>query len=117
MVDLVIYADMLIAFRTFRPHPAAVIGIVLVGVSPLLQSIERNPLIGIRTPWTMRSERCWVRTHRFAVLPTLVVGLALIGLDVSGAALGWPAIGGTMVAWAGGLTLYSYVQWRNDPDS
>ena len=63
----------------------------------------------------MRSERCWARTHRFAVLPTFLVGLALIGLDVTDANPGWPVIGGLMAAWAGGLTLYSYVQWRNDP--
>ena len=67
---LIVYADMLIAFRTLRPHPGAVLGLILVGISPLLRSIEPNPLVGIRTPWTMRSDRCWERTHRFAVLPT-----------------------------------------------
>lgn len=111
---LVVYADMLISFRTFRPHPGAVIGLLLVGLGPLLRSIEPNPLFGIRTPWTIRSERCWARTHRFAVLPTLVVGLALIGSDFLPVDLGWPAIVAPIAIWVGALTLYSYVQRRHE---
>lgn len=113
---LIVYADMLIAFRTLRPHPGAVLGLILVGISPLLRSIEPNPLVGIRTPWTMRSDRCWERTHRFAVLPTLVVGLALIALDVADVGPGWPLFGGLLAAWVAVVVLYSYIQWRNDPD-
>ena len=113
---LIVYADMLIAFRTSRPHPGAVIGLVLVGISPLLRSLEPNPLVGFRTPWTMRSDRCWERTHRFAVLPTLVVGLALIALDVSDVGPGWPVFGGLLAAWVAVVVLYSYVQSRNDAE-
>lgn len=113
---LVVYADMLISFRTLRPHPGAVIGLLLVGISPLLRSLEPNPLVGIRTPWTMRSDRCWERTHRFAALPTLVVGLALIALDVADVGPGWPVFGGLLAAWVAVVVLYSYIQWRNDPD-
>ena len=116
VVHLVVYADMLIAFRSLRPHPGAVIGLTLVGLGPLLRSIEPNPLFGIRTPWTMRSDRCWERTHRFALLPTLAVGLALIGSDFLPVDLGWPAIVGAIAIWGGGLTLYSYVQWRKEAD-
>ncbi len=105
---LIVYVDMLIAFRTSRPHPGAVIGLILVGVSPLLRSLEPNPLIGFRTPWAMRSDRCWVRTHRFAVLPTLVVGGALIALDVTDVGSGWPVFGGLLVGWAAVVVLYSY---------
>ena len=116
VVLLVIYADMLISFRSLRPHPGAVIGLTLVGLGPLLRSIEPNPLFGIRTRWTMRSDRCWERTHRFALLPTLAVGLALIGSDFLPVDLGWPAIVGAIAIWGGGLTLYSYVQWRKEAD-
>ena len=116
VVLLMLYADMLIAFHTLRPHPGAVIGLIFVGISPLLRRLEPNPLLGIRTPWTMRSDRCWERTHRFALLPTLAVGLALIGSDFLPVDLGWPAIVGAIAIWGGGLTLYSYVQWRKEAD-
>lgn len=64
----------------------------------------------------MRSDRCWERTHRFAVVPTLVVGLALIALDVTDVGSGWPAFGGLLAAWVAVVVLYSYVQSWHDAD-
>ena len=46
---------------------------------------------------------------------TYVIGPMLIAGDVLGVGLGL-GVGGGMLAWALALTVYSYVQWRNDPD-
>ena len=105
-----------IAFRGYRLHPGALIGLVLIAFAPLLPHLDRNPLIGLRTPWTLKSDYSWKRTHRVAARSTYVVGPVLIAADILDMGLGLLAIGGGVLAWTGALAAYSYVQWRNDPD-
>ena len=112
---LAIYIDTLIAFRGFRVHPGALVGLVLMAFAPLLPHIDRNPVIGVRTPWTLKSDHAWKRTHRMAARSTYVIGPLLIAGDMLGVGL-VPGIVGGVLAWALALTVYSYVQWRNDPD-
>jgi uncharacterized membrane protein len=47
----------------------------------LMGKLRRNFYIGIRTPWTLASERVWYATHRFAA-KTFVAG-GLVGLAFS----------------------------------
>ena len=47
----------------------------------LMGKLRRNFYIGIRTPWTLASERVWYATHRFAA-KTFVAG-GLVGLMFS----------------------------------
>jgi len=115
-VMLVVYADVLIAFRGYRLHPGALIGLVLLALAPLLQHIDRNPLMGVRTPWTLKSDYSWKCTHRVAAQSTYVLGPVLIGADILGLVHGFLTIGVGLLAWTVALTAYSYVQWRNDPD-
>lgn len=112
---LAIYIDTLIAFRGFRVHPGALVGFVLMAFAPLLPHLDRNPVIGVRTPWTLKSDHAWKRTHRMAARSTYVIGPLLIAGDMLGVGL-VPGIVGGVLAWALALTVYSYVQWRNDPD-
>lgn len=53
-----------------------------LGLSILLPRImKRNKMMGIRTPWTMRSEEVWVRTHqRSANVLRIAAGLTLFGV-------------------------------------
>lgn len=95
---LVIYVDTLIAFRGFRVHPGALIGLVLMAFAPLLPHLDRNPVIGVRTPWTLKSDYAWKRTHRMAARSTYVIGPMLIAGDILGVGLGL-GIGGA--CWPG----------------
>jgi uncharacterized membrane protein len=52
---------------------------ILIG--NLLGKLRRNFYVGVKTPWTLASERVWNATHRFAA-KTFVIG-ALIGLALS----------------------------------
>ncbi len=110
------YVDLLIAFRGYRIHAVALLGLVLVAVAPLFSHVDRNPLFGVRTPWTLKSDYSWERTHRAAAWSIYVGSPVLIAADILGAGLGTPEIVGGLLAWTGALTVYSYVQWRNDPD-
>jgi uncharacterized membrane protein len=49
-----------------------------------LGKVPRNFWIGVRTPWTLASERVWVRTHQVAAWMFVAVGV----LGLTGAVLG-----------------------------
>jgi len=50
-------------------------------ISNLLGKVDRNCLIGVRTPWTLASERVWIETHRLAAW--LGVASAALGFVVA----------------------------------
>lgn len=88
----------------------AVIGNVLGKARP-------NWFVGVRTPWSLSSDRSWDITHRWAgrgfVLTGLVGGAAMVfapisvGLTVFLTLMGITAVGSLAV---------SYFAWRSDPD-
>jgi uncharacterized membrane protein len=97
---------------------AGVVGAMFVVIGNYLGKVRSNFLVGIRTPWTLTSERSWARTHRLGgrllvVLGLAVVVAALIGLRGGAlfALLGGGAAGSVLV-----LFVYSYLVWRDDPD-
>lgn len=48
------------------PNSIGVIcGLFWLVFSLVLPRLRRNPLVGIRTPWTLASDELWARTHRF----------------------------------------------------
>lgn len=89
------------------------IGVTFVAIGNVLPRVRSNWWMGIRTPWTLESERVWRETHRMAGR-TFVIG----GAVAVAAALLLPepyrgpvAITALM---AGGLipAVWSYVLWR-----
>ena len=60
-----------------RVVPAAVCILLMLIGSPM-GKVRRNFFIGVRTPWTLASERVWYATHRFAGWS--MVGGGLLGL-------------------------------------
>jgi uncharacterized membrane protein len=72
-------------------------------------------MVGIRNPWTLSSDRVWERAHR--VGGYLMMGLgALILITAPFAPMISTAIlaGGGAIALALGITIYSYVLWRQE---
>lgn len=90
-------------------------GLFLVVIGIFLPRIRSNFFMGIRTPWTLSSERSWERTHRLGAW--LFAGLGV--LIVLSAALPRAAVfvipGGAAVVIVL-LAAYSYLVWRDDPD-
>lgn len=78
-------------------HPEMDMGRILVAgmmlflaaLGNFMGKVRRNFWMGIRTPWTLASDRVWVATHRLA--GRLMVGAGLIGAVAvfSGAPLMW----------------------------
>jgi uncharacterized membrane protein len=92
----------------------AVIGVFMAVVGNYLGKVRSNFFIGIRTPWTLSSERSWNRTHRLGGRLFVAVGLTAAATSV------FPYIGFVVLA-VGGivviaiLLVYSYVEWSRDP--
>ena len=77
---LTIFWNLGLAFNFVRAMvPAFAILIFYAGI--MLENTKRNWFIGIRTPWTMSSDKVWEKTHKLGGKIFKVVGIAsLIGL-------------------------------------
>lgn len=72
------------AYSPSTPMNRAIFGGVAVFLGLLgnvMGKVRRNFWIGIRTPWTLASERVWYSTHRFAAKAIVIAAaLSLIGV-------------------------------------
>lgn len=90
------------------------VGVLLAIIGNYLPRIRSNWFFGIRTPWTLSSERVWRDTHRIGGRAFVVGGVAMVLAGfVPGIAAQALAIGAVMVA-ALIPILYSYVAWRRE---
>lgn len=112
--SLLIFHSFNPAFNTTVPI-MVVLGCLLIAMGNYLGKVRSNFMFGVRTPWTLTSERSWNRTHRLA--GWLFVGF---GVLLAGVALTGPTI---LLGWTLGLGLavitlvplaYSYWVWRGD---
>ncbi len=92
------------------------VGALLLVLGNYLGKIRSNWFLGIRTPWTLSSERSWNCTHRlggrlFAALGALILVTVLLSTTAATWVLG---IGLAAVLIA--TVVYSYIVWRDDPD-
>ena len=93
------------------------LGVLLAVLGNFMGKIRYNYVMGVRTPWTLASERVWDRTHR-VVGPLFVLwGLAVLASAVAGWDDGRVATG--MMAGGVGLIVavslgYSYFEARRE---
>lgn len=90
---------------------APAIGILFFFIGMLMPEMKRNWFAGIRTPWTMSSDRVWKRTHEQAGSVFQLAGIiACIGAILPQYAL-WLTLVPILLAtlW---VTLYSYLVYR-----
>jgi uncharacterized membrane protein len=90
------------------------IGLLFIFIGYMLKQARRNFFIGIRTPWTLSSDRVWDETHRIGSVLFMISGvLALIGSLFGGMAAFWfvfvPIIGSTVF-----VLIYSYVIYQRE---
>lgn len=92
------------------------VGIAFVIIGNFVSKTRSSWFFGIRTPWTLSSERSWARTHRAGGYGFLALGILIVV-----AALAWGPMAGVWVMLAGigiglvALSAYSYLVWRDDP--
>ena len=90
------------------------IGLLFIFIGFMLRQAKRNFFIGIRTPWTLSSDRVWNKTHQIGSTLFIVAGaLAVIGSFFGGTTAFWmlmvPIFGSTIF-----LVVYSHVLYKQE---
>ena len=100
-----------LGYDNFRMSGAMLpaIGLLFFFIGYMLRKAKRNFFIGIRTPWTLSSDRVWDETHRIGAILFMISGaLAFVGGLFGGTTAFWlmftPIIGSTVF-----LLVYSFV--------
>lgn len=92
----------------------ALLGLTFMGLGNYLPRVRSNWWIGVRTPWTLESERVWRETHRVAGRTFVAGGAAALVAALLPAGLATPVAMSGLVA-AGLIPLiYSYLAWRRE---
>lgn len=81
------------------------VGCLFVVIGNYLSKVPKNFFFGIRTPWTLASDKVWYKTHRFGSWVFIICGLLVILIALLG--LGQNLIIGLLVTTALLPVLYS----------
>ncbi len=88
-------------------------GLLFIFAGIMMRKAKRNFFIGIRTPWTLSSDRVWDETHRLGSILFITSGiLAMLGAFFADFAIWFimvPVLGSTLF-----LLVYSYVLYRQE---
>jgi uncharacterized membrane protein len=92
------------------------IGLLFIFAGIMMRNAKRNFFIGIRTPWTLSSDRVWNETHRLGSILFIISGiLSILGTFFADYAFWFimiPIIGSTLF-----LLVYSYVLYQRETKS
>ena len=90
------------------------IGLACILIGNVLPRARRNWLFGVRTPWTLSSDRVWERTHRVAGYLFVALGAALLVSAALPLSLPLNAVFVSIAVVAAIAFVYSYVAWRQE---
>lgn len=89
------------------------IGILFFYIGILCENAKRNWFIGIRTPWTLSSERVWERTHKIGGKLFKIAGvIAFVGVFFQSYALFFILV--PVISVAAYTIIYSYVEYQKE---
>ena len=89
------------------------LGVVIFYIGVMMKHAKQNYLVGIRTPWTLASEKVWNKTHQKGSILFKISGLiAFLGLFLPSYAI-WLVIVPILVS-AFWTIIYSYVEYSHE---
>ncbi len=94
----------------------AAVAVFIAVIGNVLGKARPNWFVGVRTPWSLSSDRSWDITHRWAgrgFVASGVIGGAAIVLAPIG--VGMAIFIGLLCTTSLGSILISYLAWRSDP--
>lgn len=92
------------------------VSLLIIALGNVLTKARPNWFVGVRTPWTLSSDRAWDVTHRWAGRGFVLSGLSgLAGLLLGAPGTGFVLLGGGALATAVFSVVLSYFVWRQDP--
>jgi uncharacterized membrane protein len=93
----------------------ALVGVLLVVVGSVMGRMRPNAIMGIRTPWTLTSQKAWDASHRVGGWLFIAVGAMLVLGGLTGlAGLFVGAIAGLIVGMVA-VVVYGWRICRSDP--
>lgn len=93
------------------------VSILLIIIGNYLGKVRSNFFFGIRTPWTLSSERSWNQTHRLGGRLMFLLGIGCILAAMFEAnILFFVLVLGGMSGISILLVIYSYLLWKDDPE-
>lgn len=93
------------------------VGLLLLTIGLLFPRMRSTYLMGVRTPWTLSSELSWRKTHQLGGWLFVLLGLLLIVVPFVLPVTAWvPLLIAGILGLLVGLTAYSYIVWRRDPN-
>ncbi len=90
------------------------VALLLILVGNLLPRARSNWFVGIRTPWTLSSDRVWERTHRVGGYAFSIAGVVMLVTLFLAPAYRLPITIAASAGMAIFLVGYSYVAWRQE---
>jgi uncharacterized membrane protein len=88
-------------------------GVLFYACGVLIGKAKRNWFIGIRTPWTLTSERVWDRTHAIGGKLFRLAGILALG-GILLPTLAWLFLLGPVLLISLYLVVYSYLEFRKE---
>lgn len=123
MITLMLFMLLLhgMMLRAALGYPVAVervipvaIGILFIVMGNLMPRARPNWFFGIRTPWTLSSDRVWERSHRFGGRLFVIGGLLLAAAGLAGVSWTSRVLIAVVAVCSLGSVLYSYLEWRKE---
>ena len=90
------------------------IGILFVVIGSLLPRAQPNWFIGIRTPWTLSSDRVWEKTHRLGGRLLVTTGALTVLAALAIPSRAHIVMIAAVALCAVGTVVYSYVEWSRE---
>ncbi|CCF82597.1 SdpI family protein [Nitrolancea hollandica] len=91
-----------------------IIGVLFILLGYVMPRLQPTWFVGIRTPWTLSSERSWRKTHELGRWVFIAEGIALIAAGLTGSTAVFLFMIGLSLAGVVLLGAYSYIIWRQD---
>jgi uncharacterized membrane protein len=93
----------------------ALIGILFIIIGLMLNKIKPNWFFGIRTPWTISSEKVWKKTHALGAKIFVIMGILIILGTTLPVFIFWPLF--IIVVLTGSLipVIYSFLEFKKLP--
>ncbi len=93
------------------------LGVLFMVLGNVLTRVRPNWIFGVRTPWTLSSDRSWRETHRLAGYGFVAAGLAVFVTSFTSPKAMFivvlVGVGGTALV----AVIWSYFAWKRDPNA
>lgn len=108
-----------LGYHGFRMSTALLpgMGLIFILTGLLLSRAKRNFFIGIRTPWTLSSDRVWAETHRAGSVVFIVCGLIAMAAVFTPGPIAFGLVIVPILVASLGLVVYSYVLYQRETRS